>query len=197
MFIWFYHSLYIYKFAFCYKVKPLLLHLSISLYYLFMDSYFIQWFILHYVQCLVTQSCLTLCDPKDCSPPGSSVHGIIQARILERVAMSSSRGSSQPRDQTQVSHIAGRFVTIWATREALYHINNIIYLDAQIVQEFISSWLLCLFKTLNSHENISNSSASAPDLLQLLSLTPFSSSEKPDLHYPQYMFWFWYAWSPC
>ena len=100
-------------------------------------------------------------------------------------------------DQTQVSHSAGGFFTIWATREALYHINNIIYLDAQIVQEFISSWLLCLFKTLNSHENISNSSASAPDLLQLLSLTPFSSSEKPDLHYPQYMFWFWYAWSPC
>ena len=132
-----------------------------------MDSYFIQWFILHYVQCLVTQSCLTLCDPKDCSPLGFSVHGIIQARILERVAMPSSRGSSQPRDQTQVSHIAGRFFTIWATREALYHINNIIYLDAQIVQEFISSWLLCLFKTLNSHENTSNSNVSAPDLLQL------------------------------
>ena len=49
------------------------------------------------------QSCLTLCDPMDCSPPGSSVHGILQARILEWVSLSSSRGSSQPRDQTQVS----------------------------------------------------------------------------------------------
>ena len=83
MFIWFYHSLYIYKFGFCYKVKTLLPHLSISLYYIFMDSSFIQWFISHYVQCLVTQSYLTLCDPKDGSPPGSSVHGILQARILE------------------------------------------------------------------------------------------------------------------
>ena len=43
------------------------------------------------------QSCLTLCEPMDCSPPGSSVHGIVQARMLERVAMPSSRGSSQPR----------------------------------------------------------------------------------------------------
>ena len=49
------------------------------------------------------QSCLTLCDPMDCSPSGSSVHGILQARILEWVAISYSRGSSWPRDWTQVS----------------------------------------------------------------------------------------------
>ena len=49
---------------------------------------------------LVTQSCPTLCDPMDCNRPGSSVHGILQARILEWVAISFSRGSSQPRDQT-------------------------------------------------------------------------------------------------
>ena len=54
----------------------------------------------------------------DCSLLGSSVHGIFQARILERVAMPSSRGSSQPRDLTQVSRIAGGFFTSWATREA-------------------------------------------------------------------------------
>ena len=66
------------------------------------------------------QSWPTLCDPMDCSPPGSSVHGILQARILEWVAMPSSRGSSQSTDQTQVSCIAGRFFTIWATREAPY-----------------------------------------------------------------------------
>ena len=62
--------------------------------------------------CLVVQSCLTLCHHMDSSPPASSVHGILQARILEWVAMPSSRGSSWPRDQTQVSHIAGRFLTI-------------------------------------------------------------------------------------
>ena len=66
----------------------------------------------------VAQLCLTLCDPVDCSPPGSSVHGILQARIVERVAISFSRGSSRPRDQTQVSRIAGRCFNLWATREA-------------------------------------------------------------------------------
>ena len=61
-----------------------------------------------------TQSCPTLC-----SPMHYTVHGILQARILEWVAIPFSRRSSQPRDQTQVSHIAGRFFTSWATREAL------------------------------------------------------------------------------
>ena len=64
------------------------------------------------------QSCPTLCDPIDGSPPGSSVHAILQARTLEWVAILLSRGSSQPRDQTQVSRIAGRFFTVWTTREA-------------------------------------------------------------------------------
>ena len=54
----------------------------------------------------------------DYSPPGSSVHGILQARILEWGAIPFSRESSQPKDQTQVSHIAGGFFTVWATREA-------------------------------------------------------------------------------
>ena len=58
------------------------------------------------------------CNPMDCSPPGSSVHGISQARILEWVATSFSRGSSRPRDQTQVCCIAGRRFTVWATGEA-------------------------------------------------------------------------------
>ena len=53
----------------------------------------------------VAQSCLTLCNSMDCSLPGSSVHGILQARILEWVVISYSRGSSQPKDQTQVSCI--------------------------------------------------------------------------------------------
>ena len=58
------------------------------------------------------QSCLTLCNPIDCSPPGSSVDGILQARILEWVGIPFSGGSSQPRDPTQVSCFAGRFFTI-------------------------------------------------------------------------------------
>ena len=73
--------------------------------------------------CLVAQSCLTLWDPLDCSPPGSSVPGILQTRILEWVAMPSSRGSSQPRNRTCVSCvscIAGRFFTCWAIGESDY-----------------------------------------------------------------------------
>ena len=68
----------------------------------------------------VTQSCPTLCDPLDCSLPGSS-HGIFQARVLEWVAISFSRGSSPPRDRTWVSRIVGRSFTIWATREVVIH----------------------------------------------------------------------------
>ena len=63
------------------------------------------------VRVLVSQLCLTLCDPIDCSPPGSSVHEILQARILEWVAFPFSKGSSQPRDQTQVSNLAGGWFT--------------------------------------------------------------------------------------
>ena len=56
----------------------------------------------------VAQSCLTLCNPMDCSLPGSSVHGIFQAVVLEWIAISFSRGSSQPRARTQVSRIVDR-----------------------------------------------------------------------------------------
>ena len=66
-----------------------------------------------------------------CSPPSSSLHGILQARILEQVATPTSRGSSPPRDQSQVSHIAGGFFTIWATREAYFSVlfTNLLYTD--------------------------------------------------------------------
>ena len=66
-----------------------------------------------YLKVKVTQLCLTLCDPMD-----STVHGILQVRILEWVAFPFSRGSSQPRDWTQVSQIAGKFFNSWATKEA-------------------------------------------------------------------------------
>ena len=67
---------------------------------------------------LVFQSCLILCDPMDWSLPGSFIHGILQARILEWVPISSSKGYSWPSNQTWVSCIAGRFFTPWVTREA-------------------------------------------------------------------------------
>ena len=66
---------------------------------------------------LCAQSCLTVCDAMDCNPTGSSVHGILLARILEWVVISFSRGSSRPRDQTRVScvsSVTGRFFTRWA-----------------------------------------------------------------------------------
>ena len=65
--------------------------------------------------CSVTQSCLIVCSPMGCNPPGSSVNGIFQARILEWVAISNSRWSSQPRDQTHVSYIS------CISRQILYH----------------------------------------------------------------------------
>ena len=72
------------------------------------------------LQCvLVAQSSPTLCSPTDCSLPGSSVHGILQERILEWVSMPFSRVFTPLRDQTWVSHIAGRFFTIWAIWETL------------------------------------------------------------------------------
>ena len=70
------------------------------------------------VKVLVTQLCLTLCDPMDYGPPVSSVYGILQARILEWVAYCFFRGPFQTRDWTQVSLMAGGFFTRWATREA-------------------------------------------------------------------------------
>ena len=80
--------------------------------------YWVQW-------SEVAQSCLTLRDPVDCSLPGSSVYGIFQARILEWVAISFSRVSPWPRDQTQVSCTASRLFTIWATKEGPLGRSNI------------------------------------------------------------------------
>ena len=70
-------------------------------------------FQMKWVKMKVAQLCLTLCDPMD-----YTVHGILQVRVLDWVAFPFSRGSSQPRDWTQVSHIIGGFFTSWATREA-------------------------------------------------------------------------------
>ena len=83
------------------------------------------------------QSCLTLCDPVDL--PGSSIHGILQARILEWVAISFSRGSSRPRDRTQVT--AGRCFNLWATREA-HQLQRIFFDEIGNVQLMTPSFVL-------------------------------------------------------
>ena len=92
----------------------------------------------------VTQSCLTLCDPIDCSLPGSSVHGIFQARVLEWVAISFSRGSSQPKNRTQVSCITGRCFTIWTTREDLLSVYTVINFMCFYIDFFITMLYSCL-----------------------------------------------------
>ena len=90
------------------------------------------------VKVLVTQSCLTLCDPMDYSPPSSSVHGIVQVRILEWVAIPFSRISFQPSNRTQGSCIEGRFFTIWDTREPLVMMAQ--DKNKMTVQPFLDYW---------------------------------------------------------
>ena len=70
------------------------------------------------ILCVCAQSCPTLCNPMDCSPAGSSVHWIFQARILKWVVISSSLGSSWPRDRTHVSCVGRQILYHWTTREA-------------------------------------------------------------------------------
>ena len=77
-----------------------------------------------------------LCDPTNCSLPGSSVHGILQARILACVVIPFSRGCSSPRDQTHVSCTTDIFLTIWATRETL----AVIVQSLSNVQVFVTLW---------------------------------------------------------
>ena len=90
------------------------------------------------------QWCLTLCDPMDYSPPGSSVHGISQARILEWVTISFSRGSSQLRDETQVSHIAGRFFTTELPGKPRHSLNWSLNNDKKI-HFLIQKWISLLY----------------------------------------------------
>ena len=91
---------------------------------------------------LVAQSCPTLCDPMDCSPPGSSVHGILQARILEWVAIPFSRGSSRARDGTWVLLHADGFFTVWATNWAHWERLRELFLKANIPRVY--SWHILL-----------------------------------------------------
>ena len=99
---------------------------------------------------LITQSCLTLWGPMDCSPPGSSVHGILQARMLEWVATSFSSGSSWPKYWTWISYIASRFFMVWATREAhgsfYLQYNIVIYYQYDLFNSLLFSLDFKLFK---------------------------------------------------
>ena len=101
---------------------------------------------------LVNQSCSILCNPMDCTPPGSSIHGILHARILEWVAIPFSRGSSWPRNWTLVSCIASGFFTVWDTREAIinftfYHNKSQIYINIFIY--IVLS--VCVYKHIHTH----------------------------------------------
>ena len=110
---------------------------------------------------LVAQSCLTLFDPVDCSPPGSSVHWILQARILEWVAIPFSRESSRPRDWTQVSCTADRFFTVWATREEKMSCFGLNFVDKYIFFTLLPSqhrFLVPFLTVLNFLVIIENSS---------------------------------------
>ena len=98
---------------------------------------------------LVTQSCPTLCDPIDCSPPGSSVHGISQVSILEWVAVSFSKGTSHPRNQTQVSYTAGGFFTDWTMKKT--HSEDclfVLFVALVVVQNILSLIIPPLFSFL-------------------------------------------------
>ena len=108
------------------------------------------WWILMCVHAMLFHSCTTLCDPMECSPQGFFVHGILLAGVLEWVAMPFSRGTSQPRDWTQVSCIAGRFFTIWATREApiTYICQQILFSTLKI---YIKYAYFSIFSTLRSN----------------------------------------------
>ena len=99
------------------------------------------YFFFHRSEVKVAQLCPTLWDPMDCSLPGSYIHGILQATILEWVAMPPSGGSSQPRDRTQVSHIVGRFFT---SSTKLYELKLYRNLGLSLPVSFnkqISGWL--------------------------------------------------------
>ena len=104
---------------------------------------------LHLFPCLLWNwkflsfSCV-FCDPMDCSPPGSSVRGILQTWILEWAVLPFSKGSSWPRDWTWVSGTAGRFSIVWATREFLVNFHTLYSLTKKIL------WLLIVLGKIES-----------------------------------------------
>ena len=95
--------------------------------------------------------CLTLCNLMDCGLPGSSVHGILQVKTLQWVAIPFSRVSSQPRDRTLFSCIGGRFFTVWATGKSygLYYI-EVFLVYVYFLQRFYHKWIFILFSVFSA-----------------------------------------------
>ena len=116
--------------------------------------------------CTITQLHLTLCDPMDCSPPGSSVPGILQARILEEVAIPFSRGSSQPKDQTCVSCISciGRQIRYHCFRKIRTRTLIICWVPTYLCFLFFSKSYATLQSSFYSSENL------ALGMLRILSM---------------------------
>ena len=151
----------------------------------------------------VTQSCPTLCDPMDCSLPDSSLHGILQARVLEWVAISFSRGSSRPRDRTRVSCIPGRCFNLWANREAKFKV-----LVAQSCLTLSMLWTIVhqapLSMEFSRQENWSGSPFPSPGDLSNPGIKPGSpafqadalTSEPPGKHLNAYLGFFFFF-KPC
>ena len=117
---------------FCYQARPLLLHLFSKYYWMPITHQALFWVLgMFEWESEVAQLCPTLCDPMDCSLSGSSVHRIFQAIVLEWVAISFYRGSSWPRDWTQISLVVDRRFTVWAIREVLRYVYQV-YFDLSI-----------------------------------------------------------------
>ena len=138
------------------------------------------------VLCCASQSCLTLCDPRDCSPPVSSVHGVSQARIPEWVAISFSRESAWPRDQTHISCIGRQILYHWATRGIwfsyitantyIYSLSN--FFPISVMKEYWAEFpVLCRRSLLAVYLKYSSMYLSIPNSLTILS--SHSSPEQP------------------
>ena len=131
------------------------------------------------------QSCPTLCDPMDCSPPGSSVHGIFQARILEWIAIPFSRGSSWPRNQTSTSYIScfsKRILYHWghlgSPREGWFSLktNTVIWKNVSVLL-IIGNWDRIWPLTLGPYTGLQTRTASAPGFPRLALIHDSSYSE--------------------
>ena len=101
--------------------------------------------------CMHAQLCLTLYNHMDCNPPSPFVHKVSQARILELFTISFSKASSWPRNQIQVSPIAGRFFTIWASREGFWYGHRVAQSSPQLIVEHSQHPQRKFYPCLQSH----------------------------------------------
>ena len=115
--------------------------------------------------CEVAQSCPTLCDPMDCSLPGCSLHGILQARVLEWVAITFSRGSFPPKNRTQVSHIISRRFTIFQLRSQGQHLFTSCFVQqSKFLFTLKLHWVFCylILRALKANTKFQNHSHHNP-----------------------------------